>query len=55
MAPLLIRLYRQRWRVEQALAEGLHGQDLDHLVGDRLHPNRETIGRRLVAHTLAIG
>ena len=29
----LIRLYRQRWRVEQALDELLHGHDLDHLVG----------------------
>ena len=51
----LIRLYRQRWRVEQAIDELLHGQDLDHLVGYRLHPNRVAIGLRLLARNLAIG
>ena len=40
----LARLYRQRWRVEQAIEELLHGHDLDHLVGYRLHPNRVAIG-----------
>jgi hypothetical protein len=51
----LIRLYRQRWRVEQAIDELLHGHDLDHLVGYRLHPNRVAIGLRLLARNLAIG
>ena len=49
------RLYRQRWRVEQVIAEVLHGHDLDHLVSYRLHPNRVAIGFRLLARTLAIG
>jgi hypothetical protein len=51
----LIRLYRQRWRVEQAIDELLHGHDLDHLVGYRLAPNRVAIGLRLLARNLAIG
>lgn len=51
----LARLYRQRWRVEQAIDELLHGHDLDHLVGYRLHPNRVAIGLRLLARNLAIG
>jgi hypothetical protein len=51
----LIRLYRQRWRVEQAIDELLHGHDLDHLVSYRLHPNRVAIGLRLLARNLAIG
>jgi hypothetical protein len=56
MAPkTLARLYRQRWRVEQVIDELLHGHDLDHLVGYRLHPNRVAIGLRLLARNLAIG
>ncbi len=51
----LIALYRQRWRVEQALDELIHGQDLDHLVSTRLHPNRVAVGFRLLARNLAIG
>jgi hypothetical protein len=51
----LIALYRQRWRVEQALDELLHGHDLDHLVSTRLHPNRVAVGFRLLARNLAIG
>lgn len=51
----LIRLYRQRWRVEQAIDELLHGQDLDHLVSYRLAPNRVALGLRLLARNLAIG
>jgi Transposase DDE domain len=51
----LIRLYRQRWRVEQAIDELLHGHDLDHLVSYRLHPNRVAVGLRLLARNLAIG
>jgi hypothetical protein len=51
----LARVYRQRWRVEQAIDELLHGHDLDHLVGYRLHPNRVAIGLRLLARNLAIG
>jgi hypothetical protein len=51
----LIRLYRQRWRVEQAIDELLNGLDLDHLVGYRLAPNRVAIGLRLLARNLAIG
>jgi hypothetical protein len=51
----LIRLYRQRWRVEQAIDELLHGHDLDHLVSTRLHPNRVALGFRLLARNLAIG
>lgn len=49
------RLYRQRWRVERVIDELLHGHDLDHLVGYRLHPNRVAIGLRLLARDLAIG
>lgn len=33
----------------------LHGHDLDHLVGYRLHPNRVAIGLRLLARNLALG
>jgi hypothetical protein len=51
----LIALYRQRWRVEQALDELIHGHDLDHLVSTRLHPNRVAVGFRLLARNLAIG
>jgi hypothetical protein len=51
----LIRLHRQRWRVEQAIDELLHGHDLDHLVGYWLPPNRVAIGLRLLARNLAIG
>jgi hypothetical protein len=51
----LAQLYRQRWRVEQALDELLHGHDLDHLVSYRLHPNRIAVGFRLLARTLALG
>jgi len=51
----LIALYRQRWRVEQAIDELLHGHDLNHLVSTRLHPNRVAIGFRLLARNLAIG
>ena len=47
--------YRQRWHVEQAIEESLHGHDLDHLVGTRLHPNQVAIGFRLLARNLAIG
>ena len=47
--------YRQRWRVEQALDELVNGQDLDHLVSTRLHPNRVAVGFRLLARNLAIG
>ena len=51
----LIALYRQRWRVEQAIDELIHGHDLDHLVSTRLHPNRAAVGFRLLARNLAIG
>jgi hypothetical protein len=51
----LAALYRQRWRVEQAIAELVHGQDLDHLVSTRLHPNRIAVGFRLLARNLALG
>lgn len=51
----LARTYRRRWRAEQAIDELLHGTDLDHLVGYRLHPNRVAIGFRLLARNLAIG
>jgi hypothetical protein len=51
----LITLYRQRWRVEQAIDELIHGHDLDHLVSTRLHPNRVAVGFRLLARNLAIG
>jgi hypothetical protein len=51
----LASLYRQRWRVEQAIDELVHGHDLDHLVTTRLHPNRVAVGFRLLARTLAIG
>ncbi len=52
---LLATLYRQRWRVEQAIEELLNGTDLDHLVTYRLHPNRVALGFRLLARNLAIG
>jgi hypothetical protein len=51
----LARRYRRRWRVEQAIDELLHGHDLDHLVGYRLHPNRVAIGLRLLARTPVSG
>ena len=51
----LAALYRQRWRVEQALEELLHGHDLDHLVSYRLPPNRIAVGFRLLARNLALG
>lgn len=51
----LITAYRRRWRAEQAIEELLNGNDLDHLVGYRLHPNRVAIGFRLLARNLAIG
>ena len=51
----LATLYRQRWRVEQALDELVNGHDLDHLVSTRLHPNRVAVGFRLLARNLAIG
>lgn len=51
----LVATYRRRWRAEQAIEELLHGQDLDHLVSTRLHPNRIAIGFRLLARNLAIG
>jgi hypothetical protein len=51
----LIALYRQRWRVEQAIDELIHGHDLNHLVSTRLHPNRIAVGFRLLARNLAIG
>jgi Transposase DDE domain len=51
----LAAIYRQRWRVEQAIEELLNGTDLDHLVGYRLHPNRVALGFRLLARNLAIG
>jgi Transposase DDE domain len=51
----LIALYRQRWRVEQAIDELIHGHDLNHLVSTRLHPNRIALGFRLLARNLAIG
>lgn len=51
----LAATYRQRWRAEQAIEELLNGNDLDHLVSYRLHPNRVAIGLRLLARNLAIG
>jgi hypothetical protein len=51
----LIRLYRQRWRVEQVIDELIHGHDLDHLVSTRLHPNQIAVGFRLLARNVAIG
>ena len=51
----LATTYRQRWRAEQAIEEGLNGNDLDHLVSYRLAPNRVAIGFRLLARNLAIG
>jgi len=51
----LSQTYRQRWRAEQAIEEGLNGNDLDHLVSYRLHPNRVAMGFRLLARNLAIG
>ena len=51
----LLALYRQRWRVEQVLDELIHGHDLDHLVSTRQHPNRVTVGLRLLARNLVIG
>ena len=47
--------YRQRWRVEQTIDELKNGNDLDHLVGTRLHPNQVAVGFRLLARNLAIG
>jgi hypothetical protein len=52
---VLAQTYRQRWRAEQAIEEALNGNDLDHLVSYRLHPNRVAIGFRLLARNLAIG
>jgi hypothetical protein len=54
-ASRLAQFYRQRWRVEQAIDELVHGHDLDHLVSYRLHPNRIAVGFRLLARNLAIG
>jgi Transposase DDE domain len=51
----LIALYRQRWRVEQAFDELIHGHDLNHLVSTRLAPNRAALGFRLLARNLALG
>jgi hypothetical protein len=51
----LAAIYRQRWRVEQAIEELKNGHDLDHLVGTRLHPNQVAVGFRLLARNLAIG
>ena len=51
----LAATYRRRWRAEQATEELLNGHDLDHRVGDRLHPNQVAIGFRLLARNLAIG
>ena len=51
----LAALYRQRWRVEQALDELVNGQDLDHLVTPRLQPNRVALGFQLLARNLALG
>ena len=51
----LAALYRQRWRVEQAIDELVNGQDLDHLVTTRLHPNRVALGFQLLARNLALG
>lgn len=51
----LIAVYRQRWRVEQAFDELIHGHDLNHLVSTRLAPNRVAIGFRLLARNLALG
>ena len=51
----LAALYRQRWRVEQALDALVNGQDLDHLVTTRLHPNRVALGFQLLARNLALG
>jgi hypothetical protein len=53
--PALARTDRQRWRLEQAIAELLNGHDLDHRVSDTLHPNRLAIGFRLLARNLAVG
>lgn len=51
----LAATYRRRWRAEQAIEELLNGNDLDHLVSHRLHPNRVAVGFRLLARNLAIG
>lgn len=51
----LAQTYRQRWRCEQAIEEGINGHDLDHLVSYRLGPNRIAVGFRLLARNLAIG
>jgi hypothetical protein len=51
----LAAVYRQRWRIEQALDELVNGQDLDHLVTTRLHPNRVALGFQLLARNLALG
>jgi hypothetical protein len=51
----LATTYRQRNRAEQAIAELLNGNDLDHLVTTRLRPTRIALGFRLLARNLAIG
>lgn len=51
----LAAIYRQRWRVEQAIDELANGQDLDHLVTTHLHPNRIALGLQLLARNLALG
>jgi Transposase DDE domain len=51
----LAALYRQRWRVEQAIDALVNGQDLDHLVTTRLPPNRVALGFQLLARNLALG
>src|SRR3954453_3482173 len=51
----LAALYRQRWRVEQAIDELVNGQDLDHLVTTRRHPNGVALGFQLLARNLALG
>jgi hypothetical protein len=43
------------WQTEQAIEEMVNGNDLDHLVSARLHPNRAAVGFRLLARNLAIG
>jgi hypothetical protein len=51
----LAATYRRRWRAEQAIEELHNGNDLDHLVSTRLHPNQVAVGFRLLARNLAIG
>ncbi len=51
----LAATYRRRWRAEQAIEELHNGNDLDHLVSTRLHPNQIAVGFRLLARNLAIG